>query len=262
MLIDTHAHLTSDRFRDRVPEIVAQADAAGIGHIITIGCDLVDSGQAVELASKFPNVTATVGIHPCYVDEIKESDWAMKLRNLVEENEVSGIGEIGLDYYHAPPGSYSESEWRSLQADFFKKQLVLAEELGFPVVIHQRESGDDVLSILQDFPKVQAVLHCFTGTLQQAESALEMGHSLSFTGVVTYPKAPEVREIAAMVPEDRIMVETDSPYLAPVPYRGKSNEPGYVVHTAAKIAEVRGMDADQFAAITTRNAQNFFKHLL
>lgn len=259
MLIDTHAHLTTDRFRGRVDEIVTRARKAGVSKIISIACDLVDSKNVIELAAGYESVFPTAGIHPCYVNEITDEDWEDSLKAMAQQNPVAAIGEIGLDYYHNPPKGYNEKEWRSLQTDFFVKQLSLAVELGLPVVIHQRESGDDVLAILKNFPDVRAVLHCFTGSREQACSALDLGHYLSFTGVVTYPKAPEVREIAEMVPDDRFMVETDSPYLAPVPYRGKSNEPAYVTHIAAEIARVRGITEEEVAKLTTNNAENFFK---
>lgn len=261
MLIDTHAHLTSDRFSGQVEELIHRAREAGINKIITISCDLEDSGNVVELAAKHDAVYPAVGIHPCYVHEIESPDWLDQLRDLAANNPVAAIGEIGLDYFHDPPEGFSVPEWRATQAEIFEKQLALATELDLPVAIHTRKSGDDVLSILKRHPEVRAVLHCFSGSMEQANQALKLGHYLSFTGVITYPKAPNVQAVATAVPEDRIMVETDSPYLTPVPHRGKSNEPAYVKYTAAKIAELRGITEEECARITTENAHRFFRNL-
>ncbi len=258
MLIDTHAHLTTESFIGRVGEMVERANQAGVGKMISIACDLVDSQNVIDLAAGFKGVYPTAGLHPCYVGEIDDETWEKSLKAMVLRNPVVAIGEIGLDYFHKPPGDFSEAAWRALQAEYFANQLDLADQLCLPVVVHQRESGDDVLHILKDFPKVKAVLHCFTGTIDQACRTLELGHFLSFTGVVTYPKAQVVRKVVEMVPEDRFMLETDSPYLAPMPFRGKRNEPAYVVHTAAKVADVRGISLEECAAMTTRNAEMFF----
>ena len=261
MLIDTHAHLTSSRFTNKVDRLLERAAQSGVQKVISIACDLGDSLEVTALARKYQNVYPTVGIHPCYVHEVDEPEWMKQLEHLAQDKTPVAIGEIGLDYYHSPPDGFSTDGWRTLQAEYFSGQLDLARKLDLPVVVHQRESGDDVLEILQDFPEVKAVLHCFTGTLKQAEIALNMGHSLSFTGVVTYPKASDVREIVKIVPDDRFMVETDSPYLAPVPYRGKSNEPGFVIHTAEKIAEIREISFEECAGLTTKNALRFFPNL-
>ena len=261
MLIDTHAHLTSARFSGQVGEIIQRADEAGVKKIITIACDLPDSEKVIKLAAAHDCVFPTVGIHPCYVHEIEPSDWLDILRELAGTNPVAAIGEIGLDYFHEPPEGYSVPEWREKQAEVFEKQLILATELDLPVVIHTRKSGDDVISILKRHPEVRAVLHCFSGSMEQAEEALKLGHYLSFTGVVTYPKAPKVQAVATNVPEDRFMVETDSPYLTPVPFRGKSNESAYVSYIASKIAQLRGITDQECARITTQNAHRFFQNI-
>lgn len=261
MLIDTHAHLTSARFADCLDDILARAVGEGVARIISIACDLDDARSVVALAGERPEVFAVPGIHPCYVDGVRgEEDWE-SLESLIDSCEVAGIGETGLDYYHDPPPGFDQVGWRRLQAECFERQLEMARHRSLPVVIHQRESGDDVLGILENFPGVQAVLHCFTGTIAQAERAIESGHYLSFTGVVTYPKAEEVREVAAMVPADRLMVETDCPYLSPVPHRGKTNEPAFVAHTAARIAEVRDISLEEISTLTTENACRFFNEL-
>ncbi len=259
MLIDTHAHLTTNRFRGEVDAVLARAAQADVGHVISIACDLADSEETLALAADRASVSATVGIHPCYVHEIAAPDWPRRMESLASSHPVAAIGEIGLDYYHKPPEGFTESAWRLQQREVFELQLDLASRLNLPVVVHQRESGDDVLAVLRSFPGVTAVLHCFTGTVQQAETALAMGHFLSFTGVVTYPKADDVRRVVASVPQGRFMVETDSPYLAPVPFRGKTCEPAQVVHTARKIAEVRGQDPEELASETSETARSFFR---
>ena len=258
MLIDTHAHLTSRRLRNKIDDILARSHESGVEKIISIACDLKDSREVIALAGRYGEIFATAGIHPSYVHEIESDDWPATLRKLARENPVVAIGEVGLDYFHPPPDAFTEASWRALQARVFEEQLAIAQELNLPVVVHQRNSGDDVLDILKNFPSVTAVLHCFTGTIEQAERALELGNYLSFTGVVTYPKAPEVREAARFVPSDRFMVETDSPYLAPVPYRGKSNEPAYVRYVAEEIAKVRQIPTEECASLATANSEVIF----
>jgi TatD DNase family protein len=258
-LTDTHAHLASSRFAGRVGEVLAAAREAGVGRIVTISCDEEDARDNLALASAHPGVCATVGVHPSYVHEVGDGDWLGRIAALARSPGVVAIGEIGLDFYH-PPGDGSDTDaWRARQRSVFEAMLQLAAELGLPVVVHQRESGPAVLEVLAGFPGVTAVLHCFTGGPQEAERALELGHFLSFTGVLTYPKAEEVRATAAMAPLDRIMLETDAPYLAPVPFRGKPCEPAMVRHTADRLAEIRGLTPQEIASATSANAEGFFR---
>lgn len=257
-LVDTHAHLASSRLKDDLDEVVERSREANLSRIVSISCDLEDSATNLELAERFDMVSPTVGIHPLYVHEIESADWETELRELGQRPGVSAIAEIGLDYFHPPGDGSSEANWRALQKDVFEKQLQIAIDLELPVVIHQRESAEDVTAVLRNFPKARAVLHCFTGTMKQAEQALELGHLLSFTGIITFKNAVEVQEVAAQSPLDRIMVETDCPYLAPVPFRGKRCEPAYVAHTAAQLARLRGMDDAEIADATTKNADRFF----
>jgi len=203
-------------------------------------------------------VFPTVGVHPCYVHETGEGDWFARIRTLAERPGVVAIGEIGLDYYHPPQDGGSVEAWRGRQRDVFERMLQLALDLHLPAVIHQRESGAAVMEVLENFPGVVAVLHCFTGTPAEAEKALSCGHFLSFTGVLTYPKATEVRESAVLVPLDRVMLETDSPYLAPVPFRGKTCEPALIRHTAQRLGELHGLSTDEISVITSQNAERFF----
>tara|TARA_R110002096_G_scaffold45372_9_gene121904 strand:- start:4975 stop:5784 length:810 start_codon:yes stop_codon:yes gene_type:complete len=258
-LTDTHAHLASSRFSEEIDDIVQRARQAGVKRIVSIACDLEDSQTNLNLAKQYEEVSPTIGIHPLYVDEINHANWLEELTKLGTSNSVAAIGEIGLDYFHAPPGAKTEVEWRAQQLDVFERQLELAVNLDLPVVIHQRNSASDVTAVLKQFPKVKAVLHCFTGTPTEAETALEMGHLLSFTGILTFPNANEVREAAQIVPKDRVMVETDCPYLAPVPFRGKRCEPSMVQYTNEALAALHGLEVQEMAEITSRNASEFFK---
>lgn len=260
-LIDTHSHLASARFEGEISGIIARAAEAGVGQIVAIACDLEDSETNLQLASAYDSVAATVGIHPLYVHELNHSNWMDCLARMVRDEPVAAIGEIGLDYFHPPADGSSEDDWRRRQREVFEMQLQLAEDNDLPVVVHQRESATDVAEVLKSFPGVRAVLHCFTGTRAEAEEALAMGHYLSFTGILTFPSAESVREVASAVPLDRIMVETDSPYLAPVPFRGRQCEPAMVTHTAAKLAGLHGKSAPEMARITTENARRFFRNL-
>jgi TatD DNase family protein len=258
-LTDTHAHLASSRFTGEVDGVLARAREAGIGRIVSISCDEEDIRTNLDLVSRHPGVFTTAGIHPCYVHEVGVGDWLGRVRELASRPEVVAIGEIGLDFYHPPQDGGTVDRWRALQQDVFEAMLQLALDLSKPVVVHQRESGPAVLAVLARFPQVRAVLHCFTGGPSEAEEALAAGHWLSFTGVLTYPKSELIREAAALVPDDRILLETDAPYLAPVPFRGKSCEPAMVRHTALKLAEVKRRSLDEIADLTSRNAERFFR---
>lgn len=257
-LTDTHAHLASARFQGEIEGVLARSREAGVGRIISISCDLEDVTANLTLASTHPGVFATAGIHPCYVHEPGPEGWRDSLRALADRPEIVAIGEIGLDYYHPPEDGSEVTVWRGLQESIFEEMLQLAQDLKLPAVIHSRESTPAVLAVLGRFPEVKAVLHCFTGSPEEAEKALAAGHFLSFTGVITYPKADDVRATAAVVPLDRLMIETDAPYLAPVPFRGKSCEPGMVRHTCQRLAEVHGLSPDEMAQVTSANAERFF----
>lgn len=257
-LIDTHAHLASAKIRNETEAILARAKEAEVGRIISIGTDTEDSVENTNLAATHDAVFATVGVHPTSVHEVGEN-WLNEIRDLTNKPKVVAIGEAGLDYFHPPRDGSPESDWRERQASFFRAQLDLAVETKLPIVIHQRESSHDVLQIMREYAnKVRAVFHCFVGSAQEADELIHLGFHVSFTGVATYKNAPDVAECATKVPLERMMVETDSPYLAPVPKRGKSNEPAFVRHTAAFIAEKRGMSLADFAKATTETATEFF----
>ncbi|MFT5467661.1 MAG: TatD DNase family protein [Verrucomicrobiales bacterium] len=258
-LIDTHAHLASHKLKGETAELVKRAQDAGVGRIVTIGTDVEDSAENVRLAAEFSGVYAAVGVHPTSIHEVPQETWLDEIRALAAKPKVQAIGEIGLDFYHPPQDGSEVSDWRSRQADFFTKQLDLAVELDLPVVVHQRSCSAEVLEIIKPYSgKVRAVFHCFVDSAELGNELIDLGFHVSFTGVATYKSAPEVADCAAALPLDRIMVETDSPYLAPVPNRGKRNEPAFTRNTAEFIAARRGISLDEFAEATTATAVEFF----
>jgi TatD DNase family protein len=253
-LIDTHAHLDDPRFADDVADVVARAQAASLERVITIGTDADTSQTNVELATRFPLLRCAVGIQPNHVAEVRPGDWEA-IFELVKHPSCVAVGETGLDRYwdRAP---------FPLQEDYFARHLELSRRTGKPVVIHCREAEADVVRMLRAefdaYGPVAGVMHSFTGDAATATACLDMGLYISFAGMVTYKNAEDLRRVAATIPLDRLLVETDSPYLAPMPHRGKRNEPAYVVHTAACLAGVRGIGPDVIADHTTRNARALF----
>jgi len=283
MLIETHAHLDYPDFANDFDDVLHRATEAGVTRIITIGTSVESSRRAVDLAEKYPNVFAVIGVHPTYASEAEE-DVITPLRELARNPRVVAIGEIGLDYHHLPSveaakqkhvqvfnALQSETEeqieariedgaYKSKQGELFEQLLDLAVELRFNVVIHQRDAWDDTLEILRDYGRqVSGVFHCFGGTLDQANEVLDLGHLVSFTGIVTFKNGKQVREVAAKVPIDRFMVETDCPYLAPVPFRGKRCEPAHTRLVAEEIAKARGASLEEIAGATTATAEEFFR---
>jgi TatD DNase family protein len=259
MLIDTHAHLDYTDYDPDRAEVIARAAEADVMEIISIGTRIDSSIRALELAENFPNIWATVGIHPCEVDEAPE-DAVPRLRALAQSTRVVALGEIGLDYHRLPENPAESEANKQRQADLFRQQLGLAIELGLNAVIHQRDSWNDTLKILNEFTgRVRGVFHCFGGTLEQAQEVIALGHLVSFTGIVTFKNARQVHATAQDVAFDRFMVETDCPYLAPVPDRGKRCEPAHTRRVAEQIAQLRGVPLEEIAARTTATAQSFFK---
>jgi TatD DNase family protein len=254
MLIDTHAHLDDERFRDDLPAVLERAAAAELAHVLTVGIDRATSAAAVRLAEAHLLLSAVVGIQPNHVAEVQPGDWEAILA-LVAHPKVVAVGETGLDRHwdRAP---------FPLQEEYFARHLTLSRTVGKPVVIHCREAEADVVRVLRDdFEKhsqVRGVMHSFTGDAATARACLEMGLYVSFAGMVTFKNAAALREVAATIPLDRLLVETDSPYLAPVPFRGQRNEPAHVVHTANCLACVFGVAPEVIAERTTRNARTLF----
>src|ERR1700677_4696506 len=259
MLIDTHAHLDySDYDPDRA-EVISRANDAGVTGIISIGTRVDSSTRAVELAENFPSIWATVGIHPSEVDETPD-DAVDQLRALAQSRRVVAIGEIGLDYHHLPESPEAIAANKARQADLFRRQLELTAALGLNAVIHQRDSWDDTLAILREFTgRVRGVFHCFGGTLEQAREVIALGHLVSFTGIVTFKNARQVQATAQDVAFDQFMVETDCPYLAPVPDRGKRCEPAHTRNVAEQIAKLRGVRGEEISSRPTATARAFFK---
>jgi len=281
-LIETHAHLDYPDFAPDLEGVISRAAEAGVTRIISIGTGLESSRRAVALAERFPNVHAVVGIHPTNVTE-EGLDFLPALGELARHPKVVAIGETGIDYHHVPEElqapkvadvdsallaqSHGDQErliaegaWKSAQADAFRMQLDLAVELGLNVVIHQRSAWEDTLEVLRPYTgKLRGVFHCFGGTAEEAAEVASLGHLVSFTGIITFKNAEQVRLTAAAVAADGYMVETDCPYLAPVPYRGKRAEPAHTLLVAEKIAEVRGITLEEVAEATTRTAEGFFR---
>jgi TatD DNase family protein len=257
MLIDTHTHLDDTRYNSDREAMIARARGAGVTTMITIGCDLATSRAAISLAERYPFVYATVGVHPHEVRHIGD-DWYDELRRLAQHKKVVAYGEIGLDYHynHSPPEE---------QRERFREQLVLARELNLPVVIHTREAQEDTIAILKEekMSETGGVFHCFSGDAWLARDALDLGFYLSFSGIVTFHNATMLRDIAKTVPTDRLLIETDCPYLTPVPHRGKRNEPAYVKHVAGTLAELMSGDkptpVEELGHVTSENARRLFK---
>ncbi|MFG1478847.1 TatD family hydrolase [Xanthobacter sp. V4C-4] len=253
MLVDSHCHLDFPDFAAELPEVVARARAAGVGHLVTISTRVRRFETIRAIAERFDAVSCSVGTHPQYAAEELDVTVA-ELVALAAHPKVVAIGEAGLDHHYA--------DWpREAQARSFRTQIAAARETGLPLVIHAREADDDVAAILEDETAKGAfpfLLHCFTAGPDLARRALALGGYISFSGVITFKKTEALRAIAAEVPEDRLLVETDSPYLAPVPHRGHRNEPSFVAETAKVLAAARGVDAEQMAQATTRNFTRLF----
>jgi TatD DNase family protein len=265
MLTDSHCHLASRQFKEDISAVIERARAAGITRMVTIGTDLEDSAHCIDLAHQHSAVYAAVGIHPCSVTDVgNDGDWLQAIRKLAARKEVAAIGEIGLDYFHPPPEGWEQESYRQRQADFFKAQLELAAEMGLNAVIHQRDRGNqcwsDILRIMEPFHgRLRAVFHCFTHSWETAKPLIDKGHMISFTGISTFPSAKEMQQCSLQAAADAFMLETDAPYLAPVPHRGKRCEPSHTLHTARFIAELRGITLQQLAKATERNADSFFR---
>jgi TatD DNase family protein len=254
MIVDSHCHL--DHFRGaEQEEVVARAEAAGIGRMVTIGTRLGEGTATVRgIADRYANVFATVGIHPHNAGE-RPAPGVEELLREADHPKVIGLGESGLDYFY-------DKAPREAQRAGFRAHIAAARESGLPLVVHARDADDDIAAILEEehgkgaFP---FLLHCFSSGAELARRAVAIGGYLSFSGILTFPKSEENRRVAAEAPADRILVETDSPYLAPVPLRGKRCEPAYVAHTAAKLAQVRGLGTAETASLTTENFHRLFQ---
>ncbi len=246
-LIDTHAHLNLN-YKD-LEEVVARAKEASLRAIVVVGIDLKTSRKALELANRFPGfIWATAGFHPHEVRKIREESY-QELRKLL--TRCVALGEVGLDLA-------KEYSPRNLQFEHLERQLALAKELSLPVVLHVREAYQEIFPILKNYLPLKGVFHCFAGGLEEARRALDLGLYLSVTGIVTFPKGENIREVVRYTPLERLMLETDCPFLTPVPHRGKRNEPAFVRYIAEKVAEIKGLELETCAQITTQTARDFF----
>jgi TatD DNase family protein len=253
-LFDTHAHLDQTEFDDDRAEVVARAKEAGVENVIAIGISADTSQASVELAAEFEGVYAAVGMQPNYLADVPPSNWD-RIVAMVDEPGVVAIGETGLDrYWDFTPFD--------VQQDYFDRHIRLSQQRGLPFIVHMRDCDEDILVMLREARQrgpLNGVMHSFTGGHAMADECLAMGLHISFAGMVTYKKSADLRSVAASVPADRILIETDSPYLSPEPVRKiKRNEPAHVRHAAACLAEVRGTTLEEFAAITTANAKRLF----
>ncbi|HTY87345.1 MAG TPA: TatD family hydrolase [Candidatus Acidoferrum sp.] len=262
---DTHAHLDYPDYAKDLPEVIARAQAAGIAKMISIGTSLSSSERAIRLAEKFPPVYAAVGWHPSEAMKAP-SDLRPALREYAKHPKVVAVGEIGLDYHHLPgsQGGTAEDDhrYRQRQADIFRQQLEVAAGSGLNCIIHQRDAFDDTLAQLKPFAtKVRGVFHCFGENADRMRQVLGIGSVVSFTGIVTFKNGQNVRDTVAATPLDQFMLETDCPYLAPVPYRGKRCEPAYVKEISEVVARVKSCSLDELSAATCRAAKDFFPKL-
>jgi TatD DNase family protein len=252
MLVDSHCHLDFDEFRDRIPEVLAEMAAAGVSHALCISVTLTEFPRVRALAERYGNLYATVGVHPDYPDAAPVT--VEELLRLADHPRIVAIGETGLDYYRLR----GDLEW---QRERFRTHIRAARECGKPLVVHTRAAAEDTLRIMREerAADVGGVMHCFTETLEVARSAVDLGFLISFSGIVTFKNAADLRATVKALPLERILVETDAPYLAPVPHRGKTNQPAFVRFVADEIARLREQDSEAVAAATTRNFAGLFR---
>ena len=251
MLFDTHAHLNDPAFDPDREELMAGLAEKGIGFVMNAGCSLESSKDIIKMAENYPWLYASVGSHPDSADEVNEAV-IEEYRQLANHEKVKAIGEIGLDYYY-------EDIPREIQKKAFRMQMELAKEVDLPVIIHEREAHDDGMRIVKEFPAVRGVFHCYSGSAEMARQLVNMGWYIGFTGVLTFKNARKAVETAASIPLDRIVLETDCPFMAPEPFRGLRNDPGYLPKMAEKLAQIRGISIEEAISATTENAKRLYR---
>ena len=251
MYFDSHAHLDDARFQPDFDDILARMRENGVTGMMNIGCDLPSSERSVALAERYDWIWATVGSHPDDADHVDEARIA-RYRALCQNPRVRAIGEIGLDYHY-------EDIPREIQKNAFRMQLALAQELSMPVVVHEREAHEDGMRIIDEFPEVKGVFHCYSGSLEMAKELVKRGWYIGFTGVITFKNARKAVEVAEWLPLSRTLIETDCPYMAPEPFRGRRCDPSMVPQMAKKIAEIKGLAPEAVAQATFRNAATLFR---
>ena len=251
MLFDTHAHMNDPAFDQDREEMILSLKDKGTEFVMNVGCCLESSGDCITLAEKYPFVYASVGSHPDSADEVDE-EVIEAYRKMARHEKVLAIGEIGLDYYY-------ETIPREIQQKAFRMQMALAKELDMPVIVHERNAHDDGMRIAKEFKGVTGVFHCYSGSAEMARQLVNMGWYIGFTGVLTFKNARKAVETAESIPLDRIALETDCPFMAPEPFRGKRNDPGYLYRMAERLAEIRGISVEEVHAITTENAKRLYR---
>ena len=252
MLFDTHAHMNDPAFDEDREEVLLGLQEKGVALMMNIGCSLASSRDCVAMANKYPFVYATVGTHPDTADEVDDAVLEEYRKLCKLENKVKAIGEIGLDYYY-------ETIPREIQQRAFRLQMALARELQLPVVVHERNAHDDGMRIVKEFKGVTGVFHCYSGSAEMARQLVDMGWYIGFTGVLTFKNARKAVETAQSIPLDRIVLETDCPFMAPEPFRGKRNDPGYLYRMAERLAEIRGISLEEVHRITTENGKRLYR---
>ena len=252
MLIDSHIHLDSEVYSDDLPEILIKADQSGVRKMITPGTSLESSAECIRIAQENDGIYAAVGVHPHDADNAAD-DFVKRLEEMSSDETVVAIGEIGLDFFK----NYSSDE---SQIKVFKAQLELAEKLNLPVIIHNRDSDAEMEKCLTENRNIRGVVHCYTGGIDFAEKLLSMGYYLGFTGIITFGNE-ELIEVVKMIPKDRLLIETDGPYMTPVPHRGKRNEPAYLKYIAEKIAQIKNMSIGELSETSSENCFNLFEGL-
>ena len=252
MLFDTHAHMDDHSFDADREELLASLPGKGIALLMNPGCSLVSSRAASELSLAYDYIYAAVGSHPDAADEVNE-EVLEEYRKLCKQNpRIKAIGEIGLDYYY-------EDIPRDVQLKAFRMQMELARELNLPVIVHERDAHEDGMKIVREFPDVTGVFHCYSGSAEMARQLVNLGWYIGFTGVLTFKNARKAVEVAASIPLERIVLETDCPYMSPDPFRGKRNDPGKLYRMAEKLAEIRGLSVDEIHRITTENGKRLYR---
>ncbi|SHE41556.1 TatD family hydrolase [Clostridium fallax] len=251
-IFDSHAHYDDESFNEDREFIIKEIQEDGVIGVLNCGASFDGAKNSVKLADKYDFFYAAVGIHPENANELTE-DALKQLEVLAKNPKVKAIGEIGLDYY------WEENPSKDIQKKVFRKQMQLAEKLGLPVVIHDREAHKDTLDIIKEFPNVKGVIHCFSGSLEFANECIKLGYYIGFTGVVTFKNAKKIIEVAKNIPLDRMLVETDCPYMAPVPNRGKRNQSSYIKYIIEKISEIRELDSIELSKIFIKNTKEFLK---
>ena len=252
MLFDTHAHMDDHAFDEDRAELLASLPGQGLALVMNPGCSLASSYNAVKLANSYDYIYAAVGSHPDVADEVNENTLAEYMELCKLNPKVKAIGEIGLDYHY-------EDIPRDVQQKAFRLQMQLARELNMPVIVHERDAHEDGLRIIDEFPEVKGVFHCYSGSLEMAKELIKRGWYIGFTGVLTFKNARKAVEVAANIPLDRLVLETDCPYMSPEPFRGKRNDPGKLYRMAEKLAAIRGLTVEEIHTITTENGKRLYR---